>query len=70
MYIGTDGSLSRAFLPKLDRGVWAALLVLYAFYETYEDNLMEVGHSTPSVPAGQDTTLTHRGPSPAATCLD
>ena len=36
---------------------WAALLVLYAFYETYEDNLMEVGHSTPSVPAGEDTTL-------------
>ena len=31
--------------------------MLYAFYETYEDNLMEVGRSTPSVPAGEDTTL-------------
>ena len=24
--------------------------MLYAFYETYEDNLMEVGRSTPSIP--------------------
>ena len=36
--------------------------MLYAFYETYEDNLMEVGHSTPSVPAGKDTTLTEDPP--------
>ena len=36
--------------------------VLYAFYETYEDNLMEVGRSTPSIPAGQDTTLTEDPP--------
>ena len=32
--------------------------MLNVFYETYEDNLMEVGHSTPSVPVGQGTTLT------------
>ena len=37
--------------------------MLYVFYETYEDNLMEVGHSTPSVPVGQGTTLTEDPPS-------
>ena len=44
--------------------------VLYAFYETYEDNLMEVGHSTPSVPAGQDTTLTEDPARLRHACLD
>ena len=38
--------------------------MLYAFYETYEDNLMEVGHLRPLDPerpcgAGHDA---HRGP--------
>jgi len=34
--------------------------VLYAYYETYEGS--EVGYSTPSDPAGQDTTLTEDPP--------